>query len=383
LKGISTTSACFWQGNEACAEGAIAAGCRFFAGYPITPSSEIAEHLSKRLPQVGGISIQMEDEIASIGAVVGASWAGAKSMTATSGPGFSLMQEGIGYAFMTETPCVIVDVQRAGPATGQATKCGQGDIMQARWGTHGDYSAIVLSPNSVQEMYLLTIKAFNLAEEYRTPVILLADEIIAHIREQIILPEPKALTIVNRRGPGANEKAFFGLKEVPPMPSVGDGFNVVVTGSTHDEYGIRATADPLVHRELVERLNGKIQKHAKNIADFESYNIDECEVGVVSCGCTSRTVYEAVQKAQKSGIKAGYVRLRTVWPFPDRIIRKMADTAKTIIVPEMNLKQLYYEVERATNGHSQIASINKIGGGELITPEELLAKIAEVGRKND
>jgi 2-oxoglutarate ferredoxin oxidoreductase subunit alpha len=383
LKRTSTTNARFWQGNEACAEGAIAAGCRFFAGYPITPSTEIAEHLSKRLPQVGGISIQMEDELASIGAIVGASWAGAKSMTATSGPGFSLMQEGIGYAFMTETPCVIVDVQRAGPATGQATKCGQGDIMQARWGTHGDYSAVVLSPNSVQEMYMLTVRAFNLAEEYRTPVILLADEIVAHMREQIILPEPEALKIVNRRGPDASEKAFFGLEEVPPMPSVGGGFNVVVTGSTHDEYGIRATADPLVHRKLVERLNGKIQKHAKNIADFESYNIDECEVGIVSFGCTSRTVYEAVQNAQKGGIKTGYVRLRTVWPFPDRIIKKMADTAKTIIVPEMNLKQLYYEVERAANGHSQITSINKIGGGELITPEQLLTKITEAGRKND
>jgi 2-oxoglutarate ferredoxin oxidoreductase subunit alpha len=383
LKTTTTKNIHFWQGNEACAEGAISAGCRFFAGYPITPSSEIAEHLSKRLPQVDGTAIQMEDELASIGTIVGASWAGAKSMTATSGPGFSLMQEGIGYAFMTETPCVIVDVQRAGPSTGQATKCGQGDIMQARWGTHGDYSAIVLSPNSVQEMYTLTIKAFNLAEEYRTPVILLADEIIAHMSEQIVLPNPKTLKIVNRRKPTTSEKAFFGLNEVPPMPPVGDGFNVVVTGSTHDEYGIRATADPLIHRQLVERINAKIQTHEKDIADFETYNIDECKVGIVSYGCTSRTVYDTVQNAQRKGINAGYVRLRTIWPFPSEIIEKMADTAKTIIVPEMNLGQLYHEVERAANGRAGVTPINKIGGGELITPEELLTKITDEGRKND
>ncbi len=381
MKKTSTTNTRFWQGNEACAEGAIAAGCRFFAGYPITPSSEIAEHLSYRLPQVGGMAIQMEDELASIGAIVGASWGGVKSMTATSGPGFSLMQEGIGYAFMTETPCVIIDVQRAGPSTGQATKCGQGDIMQARWGTHGDYSAIVLSPNSVQEMFMLTVKAFSLAEKYRTPVILLADEIIAHMREQIVLPNPETLEIVNRRRPDTGEKAFFGLEEVPPMPTVGDGFNVVVTGSTHDEYGIRVTADPLVHRRLVERLNGKIQNHAMDIADFETYNIDECEVGIVSFGCTSRTVYEAVENAQKDGIKTGYIRLRTVWPFPDEVVKRMAKRAKTIIVPEMNLGQLCHEVERAANGEAPITSMNKIGGGELITPEELLAKVAEVGKK--
>jgi 2-oxoglutarate ferredoxin oxidoreductase subunit alpha len=320
----------------------------------------------------------MEDELASIGAIIGASWAGVKSMTATSGPGFSLMQEGIGYAFMTETPCVIVDVQRLGPSTGQATKCGQGDIMQARWGTHGDYSAIVLSPNSVQEMFELTIRAFNLSEEYRTPVILLADEIIAHMREQIILPNPEALEIANRRKPKSDEKAFFGLEEVPPMPSIGDGLNIVVTGSTHDEYGIRATADPTVHKQLVERINGKIQDHADVIADFESYNVDECRVGIVSCGCTSRTVYDAVETGRRKGLNVGYVRPRTVWPFPAAIVRRMAETAKSIIVPEMNLKQLYYEVERAVNGETRVTSLNKIGGGELITPEELVAKIVQV-----
>jgi len=376
-----STNTRFWQGNEACAEAAIVAGCRFFAGYPITPSSEMAEHLAKRLPQEDGIMIQMEDELASIGAIVGASWAGAKAMTATSGPGFSLMQEGIGYAFMTETPIVIADVQRAGPSTGQATKCGQGDVMQSRWGTHGDYTAIVLSPNSVQEMFTLTIKAFNLAEKYRTPVILLADEIVAHMREQVSAPLLETLEIVNRRKPKTDEKAFFGLEEVPPMPAVGEGYNIVATGSTHDEYGIRVTADPIPHRKLVERLNHKIQNHADEIADYETYNIDHCEVGIVSYGCTSRSIYEAVENAEKKGIKTGFVRLRTLWPFPEKAIKKLAETAKAIIVPEMNLKQLFYEVERAACGQARIIPINKIGGGELITPEEVLAKIEEANKE--
>lgn len=372
----------FWQGNEACVEAAVIAGCRFFAGYPITPASEIAEHMAIRLPQVGGITIQMEDEIASLCAVIGASWTGNKAMTATSGPGFSLMQESIGYAFMTETPCVIVNVQRAGPSTGQATKCGQGDVMQSRWGTHGDYSAIVLSPNSVQEMFTLTVRAFNLAEKYRTPVILLSDEIIAHMREQVMVPPLESTEIVNRKKPEAGEKAFFGLEEVPPMPAVGEGFNVSVTGSTHNEYGIRFTADPTVHRRLIERLNNKIQNHVNEIADFESYNIDECQIGIVSYGCTSRAIYEAVENAEKKRIKTGYVRLKTLWPFPEEIIKKLAGTAKTIVVPEMNLRQIFYEVERAANGLAKVIPLNKIGGGELITPEEILAEIEEA-RKND
>jgi len=377
----STVNTYFWSGNEACAEAAITAGCRFFAGYPITPSSEIAEHLAKRLPQIGGIAIQMEDELASIGAIVGASWAGVKAFTATSGPGFSLMQEGIGYAFMTETPIVIVDAQRAGPSTGQATKCGQGDVMQARWGTHGDYSAIALSPNSVQEMFTLTIKAFNLAEKYRTPVVLLADEIVAHMREQVSVPPAESIEIINRRKPEADDKAFFGLEEVPPMPAVGEGYNVVVTGSTHDEYGIRVTADPIPHRKLVERLNSKIQNHADELTDSETYHIDECEVGIVSYGCTSRSIYEVVESAEKKGIKTGYIRLRTLWPFPDKIIKELAETANVIIVPEMNLKQIFYEVERAACGEARIVPLNKIGGGEMITPEELFSKIMEASRK--
>jgi len=365
----------FMQGSEALAEAAIIAGCRFFAGYPITPASEIAEHLAKRLPQVGRIMIQMEDEIASIASVIGASWAGAKAMTATSGPGFSLMQENIGYAFMTETPCVIVDVQRAGPSTGQATKCGQGDVMQARWGTHGDYAAIVLSPNSVQEMFNLTVRAFNIAEKYRTPVILLADEIVAHMREPIFVPPLEKMEILNRRKPKSGNESFFGSEEVPPMPSLGEGYNVTVTGSTHNMFGIRFTADPEVHRTLVGRLVNKIRNNVELLMDFEAYNVNECEVGFISYGCTSRAVYEVVEIAQNNRLNVGFVRLKTVWPFPDKIVQTMAQRAKTIIVPEMNLQQIFFEVQRAVNGAAEVVPLNKIGGGEMFTPEELYSEI--------
>ena len=365
----------FWQGNEACAEGAIVAGCRFFAGYPITPASEILEHMALRLPQNSGIAIQMEDEMAALGAVIGASWTGAKAMTATSGPGFSLMQELLGYAFMTETPCVVVDVQRAGPSTGQATKCGQGDVMQARWGIHGDHASIVLSPNSVQEMFELTIQAFNLAETYRTPVVLLADEIVAHMRERMTVPSLEQMTIAERKKPNSTEKQFFGLKQVAPMPSVGEGFNVAVTGSTHDEQGYRFTADPLVHRRLVRGLVEKIRSNVERIVDFESYKTDDCDVGIVCFGCTSRAVYEAVELAEEKGIKVGFLRLKTIWPFPEKNVNSMAQTAHVVIVPEMNLGEILYEVDRAVQGAAKVVPLNKIGGGEMITPEELLAEI--------
>jgi 2-oxoglutarate ferredoxin oxidoreductase subunit alpha len=305
---------------------------------------------------------------------MGASWCGEKAMTATSGPGFSLMQETIGWGFMTETPCVIVDVQRVGPGTGQATKAAQGDVMQARWGTHGDYSAIVLSPNSVQEMFELTIRAFNLAEKYRTPVIVLTDEIIAHVREQIIIPPLKNIEILNRKKPTAEDKMFFGLENVAPMPSVGDGFNVAVTASTHDEYGVRFTADPTVHRRMLEAINNKIKKNLDDIAEVETYNIDDCQVGIVSFGCTSRAVYEAVEAAETKGIKTGYVRLKTIWPLPEKQIRLLAESAQRIIVPEMNLGQLFYEVKRVACSR-EVVPLNKIGGGEMITPEEILAEI--------
>jgi 2-oxoglutarate ferredoxin oxidoreductase subunit alpha len=369
----------FWSGNEACVEAAIVAGCRFFAGYPISPANEIPEHLSERLPQVDGIFMQMEDELASIGAVMGASWAGRKAMTATSGPGFSLMQETIGWGFMSETPCVIVDVQRAGPGTGQATKCGQGDVMQARWGTHGDFSAIALSPNSVQEMFELTIRAFNLAEKYRTPVILLADETVAHVREKLTLPPVEQIEIINRKRPKPGDKAFFGLEDAAPMPSVGEGFNVAVTASTHDEYGVRFTQDALVHRRIVTRLNAKINNHVDDIVEVENHNVGNCDVGVVSYGCTSRAVYEAVEQAEAKGIRIGHVRLKTIWPFPDKQVRQLAENAKRIIVPEMNLGQVCREVQRVTCG-PEIIPLNKIGGGELITPEEILEEIMKGGK---
>jgi len=378
---ISTTH--FWQGNEACAEAAIAAGCRFFAGYPITPASEIAEHLARRLPQVGGITIQMEDEIASLGAVIGASWAGAKAMTATSGPGFSLMQELVGYAFMTETPCVVVDIQRAGPSTGQATKCGQGDVMQARWGTHGDYTSIALSPNSVQEMFELTIRAFNLAETYRTPVVLLADEIVAHMREQVVVPSSSQMKIMNRKKPKSTDKLFFGSEDVAPMPSVGEGYNVPVTGSTHNEQGDRFTADKAVHEKLVKNLIGKIKNNAEKIVDYESYEVQDCDVGIISFGCTSRAVYETIELAKKKGLNVGSVRLRTLWPFPEEAVRNLAKNVKVIVVPELNMREVFYEVERVVHGAVPVVPLNKIGGGEMITPEELLAEIARSVKKVD
>jgi 2-oxoglutarate ferredoxin oxidoreductase subunit alpha len=372
----------FWSGNEACIEAAIIAGCRFFAGYPISPSNEIPEGLSERLPHVDGIFMQMEDELASIGAVMGASWAGKKAMTATSGPGFSLMQETIGWGFMTETPCVIVDVQRVGPGTGQATKCGQGDVMQARWGTHGDYTAIALSPNSVQEMFELTVRAFNLAEKYRTPVILLADETVAHLREQITVPALEQIEIIDRKKPRSSDRAFFGLEQVAPMPSVGEGFNIAVTASTHDEYGVRFTQDPLVHRRVVSRLNAKINNHIEEIVEVEKYSVDDCRVGVVSYGCTSRAVYEATERAEAEGIRTGYLRLKTIWPFPDKAVKTLAESAQRIVVPEMNLGQISREVQRVAC-NTEVIPVNKIGGGELITPEELLAKIVEGGKRSD
>ncbi|MGD0318378.1 MAG: 2-oxoacid:acceptor oxidoreductase subunit alpha [Nitrososphaerales archaeon] len=366
----------FWSGNEACVEGAVVAGCRFFAGYPISPANEIPEELSERLPIVGGIFMQMEDELASIGAVMGASWAGKKAMTATSGPGFSLMQETIGWGFMTETPCVVVDVQRVGPGTGQATKGAQGDVMQARWGTHGDYAAIALSPNSVQEMFELTIRAFNLSEKYRTPVVLLADETIGHVREQIVVPSQDGIGIVNRKKPKAGETKFFGLKEVAPMPSVGEGFNVAATASTHDEEGVRFTQDAAVHRRMVEALVAKIYDHTEDVVETECHNVDDCDIGLVSFGCTSRAAYEAVERAEVSGIKVGHVRLKTVWPFPDGAVARLARSARRIVVPEMNMGQVAGEVQRVA-GAMKVAKLNRIGGGELITPEEILEVISE------
>ncbi|MGQ4910597.1 MAG: 2-oxoacid:acceptor oxidoreductase subunit alpha [Candidatus Thorarchaeota archaeon] len=362
----------FWQGNQACAEGAIAAGCRFFAGYPITPASEIAEIMSTRLPRVGGRYVQMEDEIAAISAIIGASWGGSLSMTATSGPGFSLMQENIGYAMMTETPCVIVDVQRAGPSTGQATKAAQGDFMQARWGTHGDYETVVLAPNSAQETFELTIRAFDLSEKLRHPVILLSDEIVAHSRERVIIDHERDVE-VRRRYATVGSVPFGGIEEEERavMPRFGDGHNLLVTGSTHDEGGFRKTADPEVHNRQIRRIVDKIRNKEKSLEDVVVSGPKTAEWGVISFGATSRSVEELLDR----GLDVKSLRLRTVWPFPDEKVKEFGKSVDKILVPELNLGQMFREVSRVVGDDASIVPINKIGGGLMITPDEISACI--------
>ncbi|MHA2378002.1 MAG: 2-oxoacid:acceptor oxidoreductase subunit alpha [Candidatus Thorarchaeota archaeon] len=362
----------FWQGNQACAEAAIAAGCIFFAGYPITPASEIAEIMASRLPQVGGTYLQMEDEIGAISAVIGASWGGALSMTATSGPGFSLMQENIGYAIMTETPCVIVNVQRAGPSTGQATKAAQGDFMQAGWGTHGDHESIVLAPYSAQETYELTLRAFFLSEKLRHPVILLSDEIVAHSRERVGIDSGKKVR-VNRRYARNGEPPYGGNDEgVSIMPRFGDGHDLLVTGSTHDELGFRRTADSETHNNLIRRITGKIQDKQELLTDVVVSGPQRADWGVVSYGCTSRSVEEVMTNGSVS-IRS--LRLRTLWPFPDTELADFAQSVKSLLVPELSLGQLSREVSRAVGGSANVVSLTKIGGGRMIEPTEIVERI--------
>ena len=361
----------FWQGNQACAEAAIAAGCRFFAGYPITPASEIAEIMSIRLPKTGGVYLQMEDEIAAISAVIGSSWGGVLSMTATSGPGFSLMQESIGYAIMTETPCVIVDVQRAGPSTGQATKAAQGDFMQARWGTHGDHESIVLAPNSAQETYELTLRSFELSERLRHPVILLSDEIVAHSREKVIVDRNKDETI-HRRFTSKGDMPY-GMVDIDGhwhMPRFGDGHNLLITGSTHNEVGLRKTADPEVHDKLVRRLSTKIQSAHDILEDYRISGPDTAIWGIVSYGSTSRSVDELMIGDSTTTFRS--LRLRTLWPFPDNVVKEFAKSVDRLLVPELSLGQLSREVSRAVKGAVDVVPVNKIGGGLMIEPHEIL-----------
>jgi len=365
----------FWQGNEAIAEGAIAAGCRFFAGYPITPSSEILEHLSRRLPQSGGVCVQMEDEIASLGAVIGASWTGVKSMTATSGPGFSLMQENIGYAAMTETPCVIVNVMRVGPSTGQATLASQGDVYQARYGSHcSDYEIITLVPSTVKESYELIIQAFNLSEQYRTPVIFLSDGHISRMSETIETPEKQP--IINRKKPTSKDDPIFGTisdnELVPPMPSLGEGYNVLVTGSTHDLKGFRHTRNGEIHRKLVHRLSDKIIRNKEKIIKIERNKPKDTELGIISYGSVSRAVWEAQKLAEEENISLAHLRFVTLWPFPDKEVSSFISGLKNVIVPEHNSGLIVREIERCSKGNTDIHSLSKIGGGEPITPSELL-----------
>jgi len=373
----NTKSVNFWQGNQACAEAAIVAGCRFFAGYPITPASEIAEIMSQQLPRIGGIYVQMEDEIAAISAVIGGAWGGSLSMTATSGPGFSLMQESIGYAIMTETPCVIVDVQRAGPSTGQATKAAQGDLMQARWGTHGDHEMIVLAPNSSQETYELTVKAFSLSEKLRHPVILLSDEIVGHSREKVIV-DTKSNNLVSRRLATSGDSPY-GVEDPDGhaiMPKFGDGHNLLITGSTHDEQGFRKTSDSEAHDKLIRRITTKIRDAGPILDDFVISGPDSAKWGIISFGSTSRSVEELmITNSTKPTLRT--MRLKTVWPFPDQAIRDFSKTVDKILVPELNLGQMFREVSRVVRDTVEVIPLNKIGGGRMIEPDELLATMVQ------
>jgi len=367
----------FMSGDIACAEGALAAGCRFFAGYPITPATEIAEHIAARMPKVGGIYIQMEDEIASIAAVIGASYAGLKAMTATSGPGFSLMQENIGLAAMTEAPCVIVDVMRGGPSTGQPTLPGQQDVMQAKWGSHGDYEIIALAPSSVQEMFDLTVEAFNLAETYRVPTLVMADEVVAHMWERVVIPPAEEIKIVNRKKPNTPQDKYLPFMPdddlVPPMACFGEGYRFHATGLTHDEHGYPRTQDSEAQTRLVQRLCDKIRKNADKIVRVEEALLEGAEVVVVAYGIVARAALSAVRKAREQGIKAGLLRLITLWPFPEKHVAKAAERAKAIIVPEMNCGQMVREVERAAKT-TPTYHVSKLGE-EPHTPMEILEAI--------
>jgi 2-oxoglutarate ferredoxin oxidoreductase subunit alpha len=371
------TGAHFMNGDVACAEGAIVAGCRFFAGYPITPATEIAEHLSQRMPEIGGIYIQMEDEIGSIAAVIGASYTGLKAMTATSGPGFSLMQENIGLAVMTEAPCVIVDVMRGGPSTGQPTLPGQQDVMQAKWGSHGDYEIIALAPSSVQEMFDLTVEAFNLSETYRVPTILLADEIVAHMWEKVVIPPAEKMKIVNRKKPNVPPEKYMPFMPdddlVPPMACFGDGFSFHATGLTHDEHGYPQTQSSEVQQRLVRRLCDKIRKNADKIIRVEEVMLEDADVVVVAYGIVARAALSAVRKAREEGIKAGLLRPITLWPFPEKTMARIAQQAKKIVVPEMNCGQLVREVERSAK-ETPVVFLSKLGE-DPHTPMEILEAI--------
>ena len=369
----------FIQGDEAIARAAILAGCRFYAGYPITPASEIFEAMSLYMPLVDGVSIQMEDEIGSIAAVIGASWAGAKAMTATSGPGFSLMMENLGYAIMTETPLVLVNVQRSGPSTGQPTLAAQGDLMQAIWGTHGDHSLIVLTPATVQEAFDMTIRAFNLAEKYRTPVILLTDAEVGHMRERVYAPHPDELELIYRKLPANEEEAKYPFGDVhgdliPPMPIFGKGYRTYVTGLTHDEKGRPKTVEAEVHEKLIKRIVAKIENNKKDIVDYEAYELDDADIVLVSFGIVARSAMRAVKELRKEGIKAGLLKLNVIWPFDFELIERIAENAERMYVAEMNLGQLYHLVREGANGKADVELISKIGG-EVHTPEEIVERI--------
>ncbi len=371
-------SARLMQGNEAVAEGAIAAGVRFFGGYPITPSTEIAEMMAKLLPKVGGTFIQMEDEIASMGVILGASLAGKKVLTASSGPGISLKQELIGYASATEIPAVIVNVQRVGPSTGQPTAPSQGDVMQARWGTHGDHSIIAISPWSVREAFDLTIKSVNYAERFRVPVILLMDEIVGHLRENVELPAENEIEIYPRRAPKISRAEGYEPYApdedlVPNIANFGEGYHVHVTGLIHDETGF-PVGSPKVTEDSIRRMHEKIERAADEIIEVQQEFMDDAEFAVVAFGGTARTAYEAVLNARAKGLKVGFVRLITIWPFADKIIAQLAKKVRGILVAELNYGQLVGEVQRAANGACLVKLCRKYDM-TIFEPEEILASI--------
>jgi 2-oxoglutarate ferredoxin oxidoreductase subunit alpha len=358
------------QGNEACAQAALATGCRFYAGYPITPSSEIAEHMARHLPAAGGVFIQMEDEIASICACIGASLGGAKTMTATSGPGFSLMQENLGYAALCEIPLVVVNVQRVGPSTGMPTLPAQGDVMQARWGTHGDHPIVVLTPASVADTYRLTVAAFNIAERLRVPVVLLSDEVVAHMREMVPAVPVEALERPRPSDTPATHRPFRpGPDGVPPMARPGEGYRFHVSGLYHGEDGF-VTNDPAEAERLIRRLHDKVEQHRAWLTLFETHALDDAEVAVLAYGSPARAALRAVREARGRGLRAGLFKAETVWPFPAAEVAALARRVRALLVPEMNLGQLVGEVERAAAGACRVVPLSKVGG-ELFTPDEI------------
>jgi len=377
------TGAHFMDGDHAACEGALAAGARFAAGYPITPSTEVVERFSHRAPKVGATFIQMEDELAASIAILGAVWGGVKAFTVTSGPGFSLMMEHIGYAAMTETPCVFVDVQRGGPSTGLPTLPAQADMMQVKWGSHGDYEIIALCPNSPQEFFDLTVKAFNFAEQYRVPVFIMMDEVVGHMTEKVVIPPANEIEVEPRRWTSKPTDAFklfapCGDEQVPEMAKAGDGYNVHVTGLTHDERGYPNMTPPM-QEQLVNRLISKIRDNAEKICITEQHEVEGADVVVVSYGITSRVAQRAVELARAEGIRVGSLRLITAWPFPEHVIRAIAPKVKGLVVPELNMGQMVREVERAAAGQCRVALVGH-PGGTVHQPEQILKAIREVAR---